>query len=389
MGCLSWIQVEKEFLRGRAVIALRAHLGVSRHEAVGLSCDVWAWCSDNAPTGEFSGEFAVTAFEEAAGWQGKPGKFWEACLKAEIVEGRPDAFRVRGMGRYGKAIAKAMKERERKQRARSGAVSVAVPASVAASSVSSSASVSADSPRDIPSDGAVPVEGKKLDLDLEKDFKDTHSTSATPPPSVGPEKPDSTAFEKPPQPSELQQLWNALAAPCLPRWEEMTEKRLKAAKARLRKRGIDGPRGFREVIERINASPFLLGEGKTGWRADADWLLQPDSAAKVLEGKYDDARNVRRPSAGTSAGPRHTGPAGEQWHRVLDALKADGRAVIAQQLEKLVPLEFDAEAGRLVARAPDAFFVGWVETNCLDLVHELTGIELVVFGGGVEEAVSA
>jgi hypothetical protein len=105
------------------------------------------------------------------------------------------------------------------------------------------------------------------------------------------DSPPALSLVSDPKPSHragaLQQLWNELAAPGLPRWREMSSKRRKAAEARLRERALDGPNGWREVIARINASPFLRGRSKDGWRASPDWILQPDSAAKVLEGKYD------------------------------------------------------------------------------------------------------
>ncbi len=42
-----------------------------------------------------------------------------------------------------------------------------------------------------------------------------------------------------------------------------------------------------EIIERIAKSKFCCGENERGWRATFDWLLQPETALKVLEGKYD------------------------------------------------------------------------------------------------------
>ncbi len=86
------------------------------------------------------------------------------------------------------------------------------------------------------------------------------------------------------KPEDLQELWNRFADASLPRWKGMTEKRLKQTKARLDERPIAE---WPEVIERINKSAFCLGENDRGWRASPDWILQPDAALKVLEGKYD------------------------------------------------------------------------------------------------------
>lgn len=38
---------------------------------------------------------------------------------------------------------------------------------------------------------------------------------------------------------------------------------------------------------RISTSDFCRGKNERGWVATFDWLLQPDTAIKVLEGKYD------------------------------------------------------------------------------------------------------
>ena len=45
---------------------------------------------------------------------------------------------------------------------------------------------------------------------------------------------------------------------------------------------------FREAVARAAATPFLCGEGPTGWRANFDWLVANDTNyLKVLEGRYD------------------------------------------------------------------------------------------------------
>ena len=48
------------------------------------------------------------------------------------------------------------------------------------------------------------------------------------------------------------------------------------------------------VIQRIQASDFCSGAGNTGWVATFDWLLKPDTATKVLEGKYDNRAGAKR-----------------------------------------------------------------------------------------------
>ena len=96
-------------------------------------------------------------------------------------------------------------------------------------------------------------------------------------------------------PTELQKLWNETAHANLPRCRGLSDKRKRHCKARLKDRDING---WREVIAKVNASAFLRGEKGT-WRASFDWLIEsPDSALKVLEGKYDDLKPVVDPTRG-------------------------------------------------------------------------------------------
>ncbi len=44
-----------------------------------------------------------------------------------------------------------------------------------------------------------------------------------------------------------------------------------------------------DIINRISLSQFCTGTNNRSWRATFDWLLQPDTALKVLEGKFDDS----------------------------------------------------------------------------------------------------
>ncbi len=103
---------------------------------------------------------------------------------------------------------------------------------------------------------------------------------------TGKAKPTSLA----PVPEDLRQVWNADAHEDLPRCLELNEGRRKAATVRLRERSLPD---WRAVVKRISASKFCRGQNDRTWVASFDWLLQPDTAVKVLEGKYDD-RDVSR-----------------------------------------------------------------------------------------------
>lgn len=92
--------------------------------------------------------------------------------------------------------------------------------------------------------------------------------------------------------SDLMALWNSTAAKPLPRCIELTDKREVAARARLADRSLAQ---WGDVIARINASAFCCGQNDRAWVATFDWLLQPDVAVKVLEGKYDNRGPPAKP----------------------------------------------------------------------------------------------
>lgn len=47
---------------------------------------------------------------------------------------------------------------------------------------------------------------------------------------------------------------------------------------------------FRELFETAQASSFLTGGSKNGWRASFDWIVAPGNFTKVLEGNYADRK---------------------------------------------------------------------------------------------------
>jgi hypothetical protein len=60
---------------------------------------------------------------------------------------------------------------------------------------------------------------------------------------------------------------------------------------------------WREAVTRASQSNFCTGGGSQGWKADADWFLQPDNVVKLMENRYG---NRSAPSAkdGTPAHPQ-------------------------------------------------------------------------------------
>lgn len=81
------------------------------------------------------------------------------------------------------------------------------------------------------------------------------------------------------------EAWNAMAERCgLPPIRKLTAERARKLAGRLRTTSVED---WTEAIGAIERSSFLRGENDRGWRANFDFLLQPASFTKLIEGSYD------------------------------------------------------------------------------------------------------
>lgn len=87
----------------------------------------------------------------------------------------------------------------------------------------------------------------------------------------------------------LVEAWNTGTTAPIVKCAKVTASRRRKAASRLREVPLEE---WRSVIARIEASAFCRGSSQNGWVASFDWLLQPDVATKVLEGKYDNRTPV-------------------------------------------------------------------------------------------------
>lgn len=85
--------------------------------------------------------------------------------------------------------------------------------------------------------------------------------------------------------AEILGAWNHMALECgLPEAKKLTAERERRLAARCRDFDIND---WTEAIRAVRRSPFLRGDNDRGWRANFDWLLQPRSLTKLIEGQYD------------------------------------------------------------------------------------------------------
>lgn len=83
----------------------------------------------------------------------------------------------------------------------------------------------------------------------------------------------------------LVELWNQNCGK-LPKCRvPISAARMKKLEVRVREESL--PETWAKAITRLAASDFCNGKNDRSWVADFDFLLRPDSLAKVLEGKYD------------------------------------------------------------------------------------------------------
>jgi uncharacterized protein YdaU (DUF1376 family) len=107
-----------------------------------------------------------------------------------------------------------------------------------------------------------------------------------------PPKPPEPPKEEPITPEEIFETWNEVAEEVgLPKAVRLTKKRRVQMKARIRENNLGD---FRKVFKAIKRSAFLTGDNPSGWRANIDFMLQPSSFTKILEGGYDAQANERQ-----------------------------------------------------------------------------------------------
>jgi hypothetical protein len=101
-----------------------------------------------------------------------------------------------------------------------------------------------------------------------------------------------------PTPEEFMAEWNRVEG--FQQIREMTEKRVKALRARTQDPGFRSR--WREGIAMAGKTSFCKGGGSQGWRADVDWFLRPDTLTRILEGAYCE----RKPAEKMAETPEQT-----------------------------------------------------------------------------------
>lgn len=99
------------------------------------------------------------------------------------------------------------------------------------------------------------------------------------------------------EPDALQafEAFNDMALRCgLPQARSLTPQRRSKIKARIREHG--GPSAWMRALANIERSAFLRGRNDRGWTATLDFMLQPASFTKIVEGTYGNGAHAQSQS---------------------------------------------------------------------------------------------
>jgi hypothetical protein len=111
-----------------------------------------------------------------------------------------------------------------------------------------------------------------------------------------PSEPHPAKAGMPPDLRHAIEAYNTVAADVgLPLCRALNASRRTKLVARLKESGLAG---WCSAVANLRDSPFLLGQNNRGWKADFDFLLQPKSFGKLLDGAY---RYTKPRSAGMQA----------------------------------------------------------------------------------------
>jgi uncharacterized protein YdaU (DUF1376 family) len=102
----------------------------------------------------------------------------------------------------------------------------------------------------------------------------------------------------------------------LPLARTLTPQRRKGIQARMREHG--GPQAWQDALANIERSAFLRGHNNRRWRADLDFMIQPKSFTRLIEGGYGNGAHAGADN------PEETEQ--ERWLRIInEAEQKEGR----------------------------------------------------------------
>ena len=240
-----WVKVEKVTARKPEVLRIASKLNIHLDHAFGLCVRFWIWCDDNLETGSAIGVTPV-ALDALLNCDG----FAQTLIEVGWLRVRNGSLEIPNYDRHlSENAKKRAHSQERMQIYRKKTLQDC-----------SAKNVTSASPE------------IEIEIDRRKEEKEEVV-------EVG--KSQKRKPQADPKADELLARWNSQ----MRRSDRMTDKRRHALRSRLK--DAWWAENWREALERATDMPFLHGENERGWRADLDWFLKPDSATRIMEGKYE------------------------------------------------------------------------------------------------------
>lgn len=119
-------------------------------------------------------------------------------------------------------------------------------------------------------DNCPPEKEKDKEIKIKEKERKEKDELSTPPPLVNAE--------------QVVDLYNTICTSLNP-VQTLTQRRIEAVDKLLLTSSMEQ---IEKLFRQAEATPFLKGDNRRRWKADFDWLINEDSMAKVLEGKYND-----------------------------------------------------------------------------------------------------
>lgn len=278
-----WIKVEKSTARKPEVLQIADALAVHPDHAFGLCVRFWCWVDDQMSQECHTNSVTFVTLDSVVGHNG----FTEQLVAVGWLELNGTGVRIPHFDRHlSKSAKKRAEDRRRKEKSRE-------------CHTPSVTNVTANS-------GQKADQSKRESIDREEENRGitvTPAAQASPKPTV----PNLPA-------DEILRAFNSnFGLQC-----RLTKKRREQLRARWR--DAWWRENWLQAIRHGARSPFLTGDNDRGWQCDLEFFLKPDTATKILEGKYDGNGN---------GGGRQLSRAESQERAFADGFAAIDAAVMA------------------------------------------------------------
>jgi len=286
---MAWIESHTTLGRHPKTRRLCRLLGTSLPQTIGHLHLLWHWVIEFAEDGVLTG-YTPDDLAEAAYWEGDPQLFVDALISAGFIDDCDGSLVIHDWRDYAGRL---LSDRERKRAARRGADNPVPGSSTSMDSLRTVRGTSADSLRTVRANQ--PTNRNQPTV--------TNQPTTDKPGTVPAQQRERRLPSSPPSPDfeAVVDAWNRICAgegpgPPLPEVLGVTKQRRQRFVLRCRELARTLRDGeavcelswWERLFERIRASPFLRGEGESGWQATLDWLLESsEHLVRVLEGAYD------------------------------------------------------------------------------------------------------